>query len=72
MGAKSSVTGVLLRRGKFEHRHGGEPLCEDGVRDWTGFPLPLARVCLGLPEVGRVKEISSPRALPAGIALHTP
>ena len=31
----SPMTSVLIRRGKFGHRHIGRRPCEDGDRDWS-------------------------------------
>ena len=35
MGLKSSMTGILVRRGKDAKTYGEKQPCEDGGKDWS-------------------------------------
>ena len=65
------MTGVLKRRGNLDtDTHRGKvmqrheerrQLSDDGGRDWSD--AVTAKECLGLPETGGGKEVSSPRSI---------
>lgn len=78
------MTGVLIKRGKFGHRHTGRTPCEDRntqtqkenshvkIEAEIGVMLLQTKDCLGLPGAGKLWEGPSPSGFGANMALPTP
>ena len=64
------MAGVLIRRGKFRHRQKRRE-CHVMMEVEIGIMMPQAKEYLPLPETGRSKGGSFPRAFRGNTALPT-